>query len=78
MRRALTQVLLLAAVAAPVAAPPVYAQPPVEPRPRLIQIKVDGLSPLLLDALMDPDDPAKLARLPDAEGFRRAIELYRL
>ena len=78
MRRALTQVLLLAAVAAPVAAPPVFAQPPVEPRPRLIQIKVDGLSPLLLDALMDPDDPEKLARLPDAEGFRRAIELYRL
>ncbi|MGH9863695.1 MAG: alkaline phosphatase family protein [Candidatus Acidiferrales bacterium] len=47
-------------------------------RPRLIQIKVDGLSPLLLDALMDPDNPGKLARLPDPEGFRRAIQLFRL
>lgn len=47
-------------------------------RPRLIQVKVDGLSPLLLDALMDPDNPEKMARLPDPDGFRRAIQLYRL
>ncbi len=47
-------------------------------RPRLIQIKIDGLSPLILDALLDPDNPEKLARLPDPEGFRRAIQLYRL
>ncbi|MFQ5723072.1 MAG: alkaline phosphatase family protein [Terriglobia bacterium] len=46
-------------------------------RPRLIQIKVDGLSPFLLDALIDPDDPQKLARLPDPEGFHRAIALFR-
>ncbi|HKZ52736.1 MAG TPA: hypothetical protein VJ085_05595, partial [Candidatus Acidoferrales bacterium] len=26
-------------------------------RPRLVIIKVDGLSPWLLDALVDPDDP---------------------
>ena len=46
-------------------------------RPRLVLIKVDGLSPWLLDALVDPDDPAKLERLPDSEGFRRAIEMFR-
>ncbi len=55
------------------------AQPGSEPggRPRLIQIKVDGLSPFLLEALIDPDNPEKLARLPDPEGFRRAITLFR-
>ena len=78
MRRAFPQLLLLAAVVVLAAAPPTFAQQPLEPRPRLIQIKVDGLSPLLLDALMDPDDPEKLGRLPGPEGFRRAIELYRL
>jgi hypothetical protein len=46
-------------------------------RPRLVLIKVDGLSPWLLDALVNPDDPAKLARLPDPEGFRRAIAMFR-
>ena len=69
----LVPLLLLAAL-------PVFAADPQEsppPRPRLIEIKVDGLSPLLLDALMDPDDPAKLARLPDPEGFRRAVALFR-
>lgn len=67
--------LLLAAVF-PVAA----AEPPASsetPRPRLLIIKVDGLSPWLLDALIDPDDPAKLDRLPDPEGFWRAIEMFR-
>jgi len=54
------------------------AAPPPQPPPRLIVIKIDGLSPLLLDALMDPDNPEKLARLPDPEGFRRAVALFRL
>jgi hypothetical protein len=46
-------------------------------RPRLVEIQVDGLSPLLVDALMDPDDPAKLARLPEPEGVRRAVQMFR-
>ncbi|MGH9803938.1 MAG: alkaline phosphatase family protein [Candidatus Acidiferrales bacterium] len=78
MRRALLKLLLLAAIAAMATVPPVAAQESPTPRPRLVQIKVDGLSPLLLDALMDPDDPEKLGRLPDPEGFRRAIELFRI
>lgn len=56
---------------------PTAAEDGVPPRPRLIQIQVDGLSPLLVDALMNPDDPEKLARLPDPDGFRRAIRLFR-
>ncbi len=58
--------------------PPLRAAEPTPtvPRPRLIEIQVDGLSPLLLDALMNPEDPEKLARLPDPEGFRRAIRLF--
>lgn len=46
-------------------------------RPRLVLLQVDGLSPLLLDALIDPTEE-NLARLPDPEGFRRAIHLFRL
>jgi len=78
MRGSSLRLLLLAVLGAFVVVPRVSAQEPPAPRPRLIQIKIDGLSPLLLDALMDPDDPQKLARLPDPEGFRRAVELYRL
>ena len=74
-RRLLLLVPLLLLAALPVFAADPEESPP--PRPRLIEIKVDGLSPLLLDALMDPDDPAKLARLPDPEGFRRAVALFR-
>ena len=51
--------------------------PQVPTRPRLVEIQIDGLSPLLVDALLDPDDPAKLARLPDPEGFRRAVQMFR-
>lgn len=47
-------------------------------RPRLIQIKVDGLSPALVEALINPDNPENLNRLPDPAGFRRAIELWRI
>lgn len=60
---------------------PAWAEAPAAgpaPRPRLIQLKVDGLSPLLLDALMNPDDPEKLARLPTPKAFYRAIQLFRL
>jgi hypothetical protein len=78
MRRTITPVFWLATALALAAPLGVAAQESPAPRPRLIQIKVDGLSPLLLDALMDPDDPEKLARLPDSDGFRRAIELWRL
>lgn len=78
MRVSQLRTLLLTATVALAAVPAAPAQAPPAPRPRLIQIKVDGLSPLLLDALMDPDDPEKLARLPDPDGFRRAVELYRL
>lgn len=46
-------------------------------RPRLVEIKVDGLSPQILNALIDPDNPASLAQLPDPEGYRRAIALFR-
>jgi hypothetical protein len=53
------------------------AAPQTAERPRLVEIQVDGLSPLLVDAVMDPDDPDKLARLPDPEGFRRAIQMFR-
>jgi len=81
MGRALNrQLLILIAVALAAATPPLAAddaarQPP--DRPRLVEIQIDGLSPLLLDALMDPEDPAKLERLPDPEGFRRAIQMFR-
>ncbi|MBI2955965.1 MAG: alkaline phosphatase family protein [Acidobacteria bacterium] len=54
------------------------AEPRAGERPRLIVLKVDGLSPLLVDALMNPDDPEKLNRLTDPEGFRRAVALVRL
>ncbi|MGH9779916.1 MAG: hypothetical protein ACRD5I_16055, partial [Candidatus Acidiferrales bacterium] len=61
------------------AAEPAEPSPaPEAPLPRLIVLKIDGLSPLLLDALMDPDNPEKLAKLPDSEGFRRAVALFRL
>ncbi|MFQ5663670.1 MAG: hypothetical protein ACE5HL_07555 [Terriglobia bacterium] len=60
------------------AGPAPAAEPGTSPRPRLVEIKVDGLSPLLVDALIDPEDPEKLARLPDPEGFRRAIRLWQL
>lgn len=53
------------------------ADEPQPPRLRLIQIKVDGLSPALVDALIDPDNPEKLRQLPDPEGFLRAIRLWR-
>ncbi|MBI4462723.1 MAG: alkaline phosphatase family protein [Acidobacteria bacterium] len=62
-------------IAAPAAAVGPDDRPPL--RPRLIEIKVDGLSPLLVDALMNPNDPEKLGRLPDPEGLRRAIALFR-
>ncbi|MGH9788118.1 MAG: alkaline phosphatase family protein [Candidatus Acidiferrales bacterium] len=75
----LTLVLCVAPAAAAAAEP---AEPPAAPAgpvpPRLIVVKIDGLSPLLLDALMDPDNPEKLARLPDPEGFRRAVAIFRL
>ena len=74
-RRLLLLLSLFLVAALPLLAADPEQTPP--PRPRLIEIKVDGLSPLLLDALMDPDDPAKLARLPDPEGFRRAVALFR-
>lgn len=48
------------------------------PRPRLVVLKVDGLSPVELDAVMNPEDPRQLERLPDPEGFRRAIRLFQL
>ena len=69
--------LLLLALTLPVGAQEPPATSPVTPRPRLVEIKVDGLSPMFLDALVDPDDPAKLARLPDPERFRRAIAMVR-
>ncbi|MFB3154346.1 MAG: hypothetical protein ACE10I_07725, partial [Candidatus Acidiferrales bacterium] len=69
--------LLLLALTLPVGAQEPPATSPATPRPRLVEIKVDGLSPMFLDALVDPDDPAKLARLPDPEGFRRAIAMVR-
>ncbi len=53
-----------------------WAQEP-QPRPRVIEIKIDGTSPLLVDALLYPEDPVRLNRLPDPEGFRRAIQLFR-
>lgn len=77
MRRQHRLACLLAA-AVVLAAGVLRAGEPEPPRPRLVQIKVDGLSPLLVDALLHPDDPEKLARLPDPEGFRRAIALWRL
>jgi hypothetical protein len=53
-------------------------QPPnAVDRPRLVSIKVDGLSPQILNALIDPDNPASLAQLPDPEGYRQAIALFR-
>lgn len=49
----------------------------LQPRPRVIEIKIDGTSPLLVDALLHPEDPVRMNRLPDPEGFRRAIQLFR-
>ncbi|MFQ5817070.1 MAG: alkaline phosphatase family protein [Terriglobia bacterium] len=72
MRR-LFAIALLVLVAAGLA----RADDPEVSRRRLIQIKVDGLSPALVGALIDPDNPAKLNQLPDPEGFRRAIRLWR-
>ena len=69
--------LLLASRATPGFAQETPAPDPNRDRPRLVQIKVDGLSPLLVDALIDPDDPAKLAKTVDPEGFRWAIEMFR-
>jgi hypothetical protein len=58
---------------------PLAADPPTDDRrPRVVVIQVDGLSPYLLDALLEPESPEKLNRLPDPEGFRRAIELFRM
>ncbi len=68
----------LSITASPASEPAQPARAPAETPPRLIVLKIDGLSPLLLDALMDPDNPEKLARLPDPEGFRRAVALFRL
>ncbi len=70
--------LLALSITASPSEPAQTAPAPAETPPRLIVIKIDGLSPLLLDALMDPDNPEKLARLPDPEGFRRAVALFRL
>lgn len=84
MRRLRPQIaiglLVLTPLMAPVASPaqsPAPASGHPASRPRLVEIKVDGLSPQILNALIFPDDPAMLARLPDPEGYRRAIELYR-
>ncbi|MFQ5777489.1 MAG: alkaline phosphatase family protein [Terriglobia bacterium] len=74
-RASLLVPLLLAGLGLARAEAPAAAGPP-PPRPRLIQLKVDGLSPLLLDVLMNPDDPEKLARLPEPEAFHRAIQLF--
>ncbi len=80
MRRRLTFLLWLATLAI---ALPAQAQQPVSaltPRPtplRLVHIKVDGLSPTMVDALLHPDDPEKIGLLPDPEGFRRAVALWR-
>ena len=75
----LTAVLALVMCGSMAAAEPAEpAAAPEAPPPRLIVLKIDGLSPLLLDALMDPDNPEKLAKLPDPEGFRRAVALFRL
>ncbi|HXE76590.1 MAG TPA: alkaline phosphatase family protein [Candidatus Xenobia bacterium] len=75
---AVALVLLLAAALGARAAEPAPPPPTDSPPPRLIVIKVDGLSPLLVDALMDPDDPERVERLPDPEGFRRAVAMFRL
>ena len=44
---------------------------------RLVLIKVDGLSPIMMDALVFPDDPEKMGRMPDPAGFRNAIEQFK-
>ncbi len=69
--------ILAAALSLSAAEPPSPPSDPTAP-PRLIIIKVDGLSPILIDALMDPDNPEKVNRLPDPEGFHRAVALFRL
>ncbi|RPI21283.1 MAG: hypothetical protein EHM61_25140, partial [Acidobacteria bacterium] len=48
-----------------------FALGDASPAPRLILIKVDGLSPLVLDAAINPGDPAT-NRLPHPELFREA------
>ncbi len=70
--------LLLAGALNASATEPASPPPAPDSPPRLIVIKVDGLSPILVDALMDPDNPEKVERLPDPEGFRRAVALFRM
>src|SRR4030042_5871693 len=65
--RALLPLLVLSAVCSSGVTRAVRAEVP----PRLILIKVDGLSPLVLDAAVDPADPST-DRLPHPELLRDA------
>ncbi|MFQ5927326.1 MAG: hypothetical protein ACE5MH_07825, partial [Terriglobia bacterium] len=73
MRRCVVALVLVGLVAAGLA----RAAESEASRPRLILLEVDGLSPALVEALIDPDNPETLKQLPDPEGFRRAIQLWR-
>lgn len=65
--------VLLALLVLPAAA----QEPPAAERPRIIVIKVDGLSPWLVEAAVHPEDDEVVNRLDDPVEFRRAVANYR-
>ncbi len=46
-------------------------------RPRVIVIKVDGLSPWLVEAAVNPEDDLAISQLDDPVQFRRAVTHFR-
>ncbi len=64
---------LLALLVLPAAA----QEPPASEPPRVIVIKVDGLSPWLVEAAVHPEDDEAVNRLDNPVEFRRAVANYR-
>lgn len=74
MRARYTLALLLLLLPA---LPGAAQEPPIGERPRVIIIKVDGLSPWLVEAAVHPEDEAAVNRLDDPAEFRRAVAHFR-